>query len=337
MEAQNFDNLNFLQSVPLAELHVHLGSCATPEVMWELAHAQGIRLPTKDFWEFEKLISLDKPTDYENYLKVYDLLERIQSSPEAMFTMIQQVAGTSYRVNNVNLIEYRGNPILRSRHGEIDLDHLIIFTLQGMERAMLKYPLRLGFILCMDRRLSVTENEAIVKKAIKYKNRGIVGVDLAGPVEINDQARNFVPQDLERVMAMAHEAGLGVTVHTGEATSTEEMWAVVKYLKPQRIGHGIACVKDAKLMEYLRENEIVLETCPTSNLKTQVVKDWSQLKEIYTTLKNYGVKFTINTDGPVLQKTTLKREYCLLEEKQILSQEELLRANQIAHEASFIK
>ncbi len=337
LEKKSSQTISPLDSLPLAELHVHLGSCATPEMMWELAHAQGIKLPTKDFRQFQELITLDKPTNYADYLKMFDILEKIQSSPEAMFAMVQQVAGASYRENNVDLVEYRGNPILRSRHGEIDLDHLIVFTLQGMERTTLKYPLQLGFILCMDRRLSVEENSAIIRKAIKYKDRGIVGIDLAGPIDLNDQCRNFHPRDLELAVAQAHEAGLGVTIHTGEATGPDEMWAVIKHLRPQRIGHGIACTQDPKLMEYLREQEIVLETCPTSNLKTKVIKDWSQMRQIYANLKKHAVPFTINTDGPILQKTTLRHEYTLLLENEILTPEDLIQANHIAHQASFIK
>lgn len=329
-------SINFLKKLKLAELHVHLGSCVTPTVLWELAHAQGIKLPTKDYWEFENLVSLDKPTDYESYLRMFDLLERIQSSPEAMFTMIQAVAMTAYRENNIDLIEYRGNPILRSRKGEIDLDHLIVFTLQGMERAMLKYPIKVGFILCMDRRFSLAENEAIVKKAIKYQKRGIVGIDLAGPIDYNDYSRNFKPADLKNLVAQAKDAGLGVTIHTGEATGVEEMWAVVKELKPQRLGHGIAAINDPHLLEYLREHEIVLETCPTSNLKTQVIGSIEQMKNIYQKLKEFGVKFTINTDGPTLQKTNLRQEYQLLLKNLVLSEDDLIKANEIAHEATFL-
>ncbi|MDR0463274.1 MAG: hypothetical protein LBG64_03590 [Pseudomonadales bacterium] len=334
----NFSSdLEFLNGVRLAELHMHISTSATPAILWDIAHAQGIRLPTKDFFEFADLVTIRKATDYENYLKMYDLLEFIQSSPDALFMLTEQVCGHLYQENNMNLLEIRMNPLLRTQGGKIDLDHLIVFALQGMERAMLKFPLKVGLILSMDRRFTHHENEAILKKAIKYKDRGIIGVDLAGPISRTDQAKQFKPSDIADLMATAREAGLGVTVHTGEATDTEEMWQVLNDLKPDRIGHGIACINDTEMMKHLRENDIVLETCPSSNLKTSAIKDLDDMRRVYGILRDNQVKFTINTDGPILQQTTLRREYALLYNEQILSAEELLRANEIAHEATFIK
>lgn len=328
---------NFFHDTPLAELHMHISTSVTPAILWDIAHAQGIKLPTKDYFEFAKLVTLQGTTDYENYLKMYDLLEYIQSSPDALFMLTEQVCGHLYQENNMDLLEIRMNPILRSQGGKIDLDHLIVFALQGMERAMLKFPIKVGLILSMDRRFTYEENEAILKKAIKYKDRGVIGIDLGGPITRTDRAKQFQPSDIADLMARAREAGLGVTVHTGEATDTDEMWAVLRDIKPNRIGHGIACTGDVEMMKYLSEQNIVLETCPTSNLKTGVIKDLVEMKKVYQTLLDHQVKFTINTDGPILQKTTLCREYALLHEEGILSLEQLFRANEIAHQATFIK
>src|SRR5258708_4390951 len=154
-------------------------------MLWEIAHDQGIRLPTKDYWEFEDMITIHEAKEYEDYLKMYDWTEKIQSSPEALFTGMQNIISGAFRKNNITKLEMRFNPILRNRQGERDLDHLIVFALQGIERAMLKYPVQAGIILMMDRRFTREQNEAIVKKAIKYHNRGIVGIDLAGPIQVN--------------------------------------------------------------------------------------------------------------------------------------------------------
>lgn len=329
-------DLSFLEGVELTELHTHLGFSVSATMLWELAHDQGLKLPTKDYWEFARMVTFYESKGYEEYLKLYDLTEKIQSSPEALFIAAQNAISGAYRKNNITTLELRFNPILRCRGGERDLDHLIIFTLQGMERAMLKYPVRAGIILMMDRRLSHHENEAIVKKAIRYRDRGVVGVDLAGPVDRNDQSRTFSPTDIADLVLLARSNGLGVTVHTGEATGTEEMWEVVRVLKPDRIGHGIASVRDPKLMEHLANTRTVLETCPTSNLHTKLVRDYDHMRSVYRSFLDHGVLFTINTDGPEMQNISMRHEYELLVSQGILTPEEILRANSTAYAASFL-
>jgi adenosine deaminase len=330
------NKLAFLKDVELTELHTHLGFSVSPTMLWEMAHEQGLKLPTKNYWEFEKLVTMYETKPFEEYLMLYDLTEKIQSSPEALFTAGETAVSGAYRKNNITTLELRFNPILRARGGERDLDHLIVYTLQGIERAMLKYPVRVGIILMMDRRFTHHENEAIVKKAIKYHTRGVIGVDLAGPNNRNDSAKLFKPIDIADIVDLAHNDGLGVTVHTGEATDVNEMWEVVKFLKPNRIGHGIACIHDSKLMQYLAEHEIVLETCPTSNLNTRLVRDFTEMKQIYRTLIDHKVPFTINTDGPEMQKISLRGEYEKLLVNNILSEPELLKANEIATKSTFI-
>ncbi len=212
------DGLQFLKGVPLTELHTHLGFSVSATMMWEMAHEQGIKLPTKDYWEFQQMITIHEKKSYEEYLKMYDVIEHIQSSPESLFTAIQHSVSGAYQKTNIQTLELRFNPILRNRKGERDLDHLVVFALQGMERAMLKYPVKAGIILMMDRRFTHAENAGIVKKAIQYHHRGVVGIDLAGPVSRTDQSQAFKPSDIADLVAKAREAGLGVTIHTGDAS-----------------------------------------------------------------------------------------------------------------------
>jgi adenosine deaminase len=328
---------SFISSLALAEIHAHLGFSVSPTMLWEIAHNQGLRLPTKNYFEFEKLVTMYESKGYEEYLMLFDLTEKIQSSPEALFLATETAVSGAYRKNNITTLELRFNPILRCRNGERDLDHLIVFAIQGMERAMLKYPVQTGIILMMDRRFSVRENEIIVEKAIKYKSRGVVGVDLAGPIQRTEGSKQFKPRDIISAVRHARTYGLGITIHTGEATSTDEMWDVVNDLGPDRIGHGIACVSDEKLMKTLREKNITLETCPTSNLHTKALKNFDHMREMYKTLLAYHVPFTINTDGPEMQKISLRGEYEMLLTHTILTKHELIRANALAHAVSFLK
>ena len=323
--------MDWLAKLELTELHTHVGASVSPTMLWEMAHNQGIKLPTKDYWQFEKMITLQHKENLNDYLKKFELTELIQSSPEAMFTAMETAVSGAFRKNNITTLELRYNPIYRNRRGERDLDHTIVFSLQGMERAMLKYPVRAGVILCMDRRLPLAANRIIVQKAIKYKSRGVVGIDLAGSYDGQIKAKM-----IKGLVKEAKAAGLGVTIHTGETPDVNEMWEVVRELKPDRIGHGIACVKDVKLMRYLAQSKTVLEICPTSNINTKVVKDYSEFKKIFTSLIDHGVKFTLNTDGPEMQQVNLREEFRRLLQNEVLTQVELIRANETARKASFI-
>lgn len=329
--------LKFLDGVSLTELHTHMGFSVSAEMLWDIAHSRGLRLPTKDFHEFKRLVTFSKSKPYEDYIKMYDLPELIQSSPDAMLVGVETAVSGAYRSSNIRTIEIRFNPMLRVRKGEMDIDYIILYSIHGMERAMLRYPIKAGLILEMDRRFTHRENEIIIEKAIKYKNRGIVGVDLAGPLLRNTLAQTFKPSDIKDLYQRAKAAGLGTTFHTGEATGVDEMWEVIEEIHPDRIGHGLACVKDKKLMQRLAKDGIVLENCPTSNLNTQTFRNYEEMKKTFDVFKENQIKFTINTDGPEPFQINLREEYRRLLENNVLSEADLLMCNKIATESSFIK
>ncbi|MBI5452443.1 adenosine deaminase [Candidatus Gottesmanbacteria bacterium] len=316
----------------LAELHVHVGSAVDPPIMWEIAHEQGIKLPTKNYWEFEKLITVSDITTYQKYLDLFHWTELIQSSPEAIEKSIYSIASGAYRKNNITTLEIRFNPMKRNRGGERDLDHIILAAIHGMEKAELAYQMRVGLILMFDRTFTPELNNIIGKKAIKYRERGVVGIDLAGPIDKNFHINSLVP-----IVDECKKEGLGVTIHSGEATGADEVKKVVDLLSPDRIGHGVRSVEDEAVLEELSKRKIVLEVCPSSNIHTQVVKDLSQFKEIFGKLKQFRVPFTINTDGPEMLKTNLVSEYEMLLQNNILTIGDLQTAAKVAEQASFIK
>jgi len=315
----------------LTELHVHAGSAVNPTVMWEIAHDQGIKLPTKNYWEFEKLITVTGLTTYRKYLDLFHLTELIQSSPEAMEKSIYSIVSGAYRKNNITTLEIRFNPMKRNRGGERDLDHIILASIHGMEKASAAFPIKVGLILCLDRGFSRNLNEIIVRKAVKYRKRGVVGIDLAGPV-----SNDFKISSLVDLYKKAKQAGLGATIHTGEVTGPDEVEEAIDLLSPDRIGHGVRAAENKELLKKIAAKKIVLEVCVTSNIHTRVVKDLSDFRTIFKKLKDNGVLFTINTDGPEMLKTNLVNEYNLLLENKILDKQDIKKTIKTAGNASFI-
>lgn len=316
----------------LTELHVHVGSAVDTPIMWEIASDQGIKLPTRNYWDFEKLITVSNITSYNKYLDLFHWTELIQSSPEAMEKSIYSIASGAYRKNHITTLEIRFNPMKRNRGGERDLDHIILASIHAIEKAMLAFPIKLGLIFCFDRAFSQKLNSIIAQKAIKYSKRGVVGIDLAGPI-----AESFDPVSLKEMVSDCKKSGLGVTIHTGEVTGPKEVRKIIELLSPDRIGHGVRSVEDDELLKLIAERGIVLEVCPTSNIYTKVVKSLADFKNIFAKLKEHKVAFTINTDGPEMLRTNLTSEYQKLLAGKILSKEDLQKATQIAKNASFIK
>src|SRR5438094_7539282 len=167
----------------LTELHVHLGGSVDPAALWGIAHEQGIRLPTKDYWEFVDLITVGRKErkSFEEFLALYRWTELIQSSPLAVEESVYEVVGGAYRKANITTLERRYNPMKRNRGGEQDLDHIINASIRGLDRALLDYPVKAGLIFCLDRTFDLRLNEIVVEKAIQYRKRGVLAIDIAGP------------------------------------------------------------------------------------------------------------------------------------------------------------
>jgi adenosine deaminase len=325
----------------LAELHTHLGASVASEIMWSLAHEQGIALPVKDFWEFDRLVTIADPRQVDSLdalNDIYHWTELIQSSPLAVERSVHAAIGGAYRSQNITTLELRFNPMKRNRGGERDLDHIIMAAVRGLDLASLEYPLvRAGLILMMDRTFDERQNAIIVEKAIRYAPRGIVGVDIAGP---RPGGARYPYRDLAPLVEEARAAGLGVTIHVGEEGEEHgeaEIGEVVDYLRPDRIGHGILAARHPELMAALREQEIVLEICPTSNLLTRALSGEEAVRETFRAFVDNGVPFTIATDGPEMMRTHLRDEFELLERIGALDENEIAAANQRGHDASFVQ
>ncbi len=318
---------------PLAELHVHLGAAVTPAIMWGIAHAQGIRLPTKDYWAFRRLITVGRRRrSFQAYLDLFHWTELIQSSPTAVERSVYEVIGGAYRKNNVTALELRFNPMKRNRGGEQDLDHIIAAAVRGMDRAMLEYPqVRAGLIFCLDRGFSHELNEIIAAKAISWRSRGVVAVDIAGPDE-----PSFRFADYRDLFAECRRNGLGITVHAGETGGPGEVREAIEALEPDRIGHGIGSAEDPQVMAMLREREIVLEVCPSSNLNTGVIGDVDELRRVMRRIVEERVPFTVSTDGPEMLRSYLRNELNLLLRTDSLTLDEAREAIRRGYEASFL-
>src|SRR5438477_9173249 len=194
----------------LAELHTHLGGSVSSDILWTLAHEQGIALPVKDYWDFDRLVTVSDPrgvADLNALDQIYHWTELIQSSPLAVERSVHAAIGGAYRSQGITTLELRFNPMKRNRGGDRDLDHIILAAIRGLDLARLEYPqVTAGLILMMDRTFTLEMKQVIVEKAIDWAPRGVVGVDIAGP------RPGGARYDYRQILPMVEEArtaGLG--------------------------------------------------------------------------------------------------------------------------------
>jgi adenosine deaminase len=332
-KAEKFTNFKSMFKLDkLVDLHMHLGSASTAHLLWELAHQRGVTLPEKNYWKFLELVKIDHKIDFQSYHNYFDMTQMIQSSPDSIEKSVHEAISLSYRKANCDIVEIRFNPMRRNKDGLYDLDRVIFSAIIGMKKACMIYPIKAGIIIEMDRRFSPKNNAIIIDKAIKFRNEGVVGIDLSGP-----NVEKFQIDDIIKPVEKAKSHGLGVTIHTGEAQPVEEMWEAVEKLKPDRVGHGIKAINDEKLMERLVADNIHLEICPTSNVILSIVKNWLEISKILDIFIDRGVKFNINSDGPVFYNTNVKEELQKLLDKEILTQKQVELSIKQAKAASFVK
>ncbi len=329
--------MDTLQKIPLAELHSHLGTSISPEVLWQIAHRSGFRLPKQEFHEFREYVMLSprRKVSLNDYFEqiYHPFLDKLSSGSQVVEQATYHTIADAYHKQKVTLVELRNNPLKHNKDGEFELDHLIMSMLRGMESALLECRnLSAGLIFIMAREFSIEKNAIIVEKAIKYRRRGVVGIDVAGPGTASFHFKDYV-ELFDKVRA----AGLGITVHAGERPEADDVREALEYVKPQRIGHGIRVAYDKPLMKELARQKVVLEVCPLSNLMTKAVENVDEIRFILNTLIENKVRFCINTDWPeMIEGCRLRDQLRWLHEEKILTIEQIEQCNRTAFESTFI-
>lgn len=329
--------MDILQKEPLAELHAHLGTSISAEILWQIAHESGFRLPQREFSEFREriMLSSERRVELNTYFKevYHPLLDKLSSGSHAVEQATYHTMTGAYHKQHITLMELRNNPLKHNKDGEFELDHVIMAMLRGMERALLECrKLSAGLIFILAREFPVEKNAIIIEKAIKYRRRGVVGIDVAGPA-----VKDFKFKDYAELFEKARKAGLKITVHTGEVKEASDMWEALEYAKPARIGHGIRAAYDKEIMKELVRRKVVLEVCPMSNIATKAVENLDEMRFILRTLVENKVRFCINTDWPeMIEGCRLRRQMEWLQDEKLLSAEEITRCNRAAFDASFI-
>ena len=322
------DLLALLRRLPKIDLHRHLEGSLRLQTLAEIASEHGIDLPSYSIEELRPYVQVtDEQPDFHRFLAKFHLLRRFYHTPEAVERVAYEAVADA-ALDHVCYLELRFNPVALSRAQRFPLTDVVEWVSKAIGGAQSDHDIMVRLILQVGRDESLHTAEEIVDLAIASRAKGVVGVDLAGD-EVNYPPRRFAAP-----FRRARENGLGVTVHAGEAGGASNVRDAVRLLHAQRIGHGVRVVEDSSIVQFIRDQAVTLEVCPTSNLQTGVVRTLGQhpLPDLFA----LGLRVTINTDDPSISDTTLSDEYLVAALGMGLTLDAIRRAVFNALEASFL-
>ena len=319
-----------LKEMPKVELHRHLELSLRHETMKELAPAAGIEVPTEEAFAQRFLIK-EPMTNLEAVLNKFLDTQILLNSTEVLERISYEACMDAYVTEGIRLLELRYAPTyVRYRHEHMSFQQIHDAIVRGVEKAKQEVPIGVGLICIIQRILPVKEAEAVTQFAIDNR-KTFVGLDLA------DTEEGFDSKPFSPFFHRAAESGLGITIHSGEANlpkAPRYVKEAIDHLGATRIGHGVQIYRDPEIIAYVKQKQVTLELCPTSNWLSQAV---SRVEDHpFRQLMEAGVRTTINSDDPGIFNIDLVHEYELLHRHFAFKDQEFMDCNDLAAQASFI-
>jgi adenosine deaminase len=302
-----------IKRVPKALLHDHLDGGLRPETIIEIAQQIGYKkLPTDDpkklaDWFEESCNS----HSLVRYLETFSHTIAVMQSKEAIIRVSRECAIDLAR-DGVVYAEVRGAPELFTEQG-LSLDQVVEATLEGYKQGMAEAAregnkIRVESLLCGMRQNNRSQEPAAA--VVKYRNKGVVGFDIAGPED------GFPPSNQLETFEYLRKENAHFTIHAGEAYGLPSIWEAIQICGAERLGHGVRIIDDidfsgdkpklGPLASYVRDRRIPLELCPTSNLQTGAAKTYSE--HPIGILAKLRFRVTLNTDNRLMSRTSMSNE-----------------------------
>jgi aminodeoxyfutalosine deaminase len=279
---------------PKIELHVHIEGTIRPATLLELARANGERLPADTV---EGLTALYEFTDFAHFIEVWILTTNCLRSRDDFRRVVLDYAAEAASFGAVYL-EGIFSPSERVARG-VAWQDIFEGYLDGAVEARERYGVEIRYTPDLYRGLDPEVAQECARWAVRYRDRGVVGLGLGGM-----EARPSQPYT--RAFEIARDGGLALVPHAGEVAGAESVRDILRY-DPVRIRHGVRAAEDPDLLAEIADRGIVLDVCPTSNLRTGAVADLAE--HPLPKLRAAGIPCTINTDDPAMFGTDLGREY----------------------------
>jgi len=311
-----------IQGIPKAELHIHLEGALEPELMFDIAEKNGLDLPFKSVADIRRAYEF---TDLQSFLDIYFQGAQVLLDEDDFYQMtwayLQKAAA-----QNVRHTEIFFDPQTHTARG-IKFETVI----HGIHRAQMDAGQHLDLssklIMSFLRHLSVADALETLEKALPFK-------DWIPAVGLDSSELGFPPEKFTPVFDLARQNGFKAVAHAGEEGPPDYIWQALKFLKVDRIDHGVRCVEDTGLVEYLVKNQVPLTVCPLSNTKLGVFDNMKQhnLKQ----MMDLGLCVTVNSDDPAYFGGYIEENLRALTEALGLDSQDIYKLSRNAFQASFL-
>jgi adenosine deaminase len=300
---QSQNPLSFFRSLPKVELHRHLEGSLRIETLMDIASVHDIHIDGTRALRSSVQIADDDAHTYENFLSKFVALRQFYCSPEIIERLAREAVEDASK-DNIRYLELRFTPGTLSWTGKFSLNDVIDWVISGAQAGQDAYGVMTRLIVSINRHDSIKLAEQVAHLAIMRKDKGIVGLDLAGN-EVGFSAMPFAG-----IFKEASQDGLEVTVHAGEWDGAANIIEAIEKISATRIGHGVRVGEDQRAVALAKERAIPFEVCLTSNHQSGVVPSLSE--HPLTRLLDLDLNITINTDDPSISNITLGYEYYLV-------------------------
>ena len=309
-----------LKKLPKIELHVHLDCSISYEFVHTLDESINAEVYKRNF------IAPHKCKDLNHYLSFIDNQINMLQTERALRLSVRDLM-KQLKEDNVIYAEIRFSPFLHLKEG-LSLDDVLCTITDELLKCIDHYQVEANLILCTLREFSEEKSIAIVELAKKYSASRVVGFDIA-----SDEKNHNLDKHIA-AFSLAEDYNICKTAHAGEAKGSQSVWETLNDINPRRIGHGVRSIEDKELLAFLKNNNIHLEICPTSNICTNIYRDYGEhpINELF----NYNISVGINTDGRTSLNTNLSKEYAILHRYFSWGKSHFLKCNLNAVEAAFI-
>jgi len=282
-------------TVPKIELHVHLEGTIRPGTLLGIARRNALPLPADTE---EELARLYRYRDFTQFLSVWAMTTKVLQR-EADFRQVVVDYAHEAAAHGAVYVEGIFTPAEPVRRGTA-WDEVFTGYCDGAQQAREETGVEVRLTPDIPRGYPVEYGELTARHALRYRDRGVVGLGLGGSEE-------FPPELFEHAFAVGRDGGLASVPHAGEWAGARSVWGALETLRADRIRHGVRAVEDGALVSELAGRRVVLDVCLTSNVVTRSVG--SLVEHPLPRLMAAGVSCSLSTDDPAMFGTDLSREY----------------------------
>ena len=317
---------DLLRQLPKAELHCHLDGSVRPQTLVDLGKEYGVAMPRSDAKSMRDFMTVRDAHNLEEYLERFTVTLSVMQTAAALERIAYELLEDAKR-DGVLYLETRFSPVLNVHQG-LTGDEVVTAVCRGLSRGEKDFGVTGRVIICALRHLAPDTSLELARLAVSFKDRGVVGFDLAGgekghPASAHKKAFEY---------ALSHD--LACTCHAGEGDGSESVRQAVHVCGAHRIGHGTRLIEDKALTDYVNDRRIPVEICITSNVQTHATES----AETHPVRRYFdaGLNVVLNTDNRLMSDTTLTDEYTIAASRLGFSFDDLSKVAINGFESAFI-